>query len=321
MFGLKRKNTASAPVEQKNPAQLEQALAGTERSVFGKLLDHFAAGQKLDAEMLEEIEERLLTADVGIQTTQTITAALERHSSAGLDREGIAAVLKNILLQKLIPMQQQWVFADAAPKPHVILIVGVNGCGKTSAIGKLSHHLLGLGKTVQLAAGDTFRAAAVEQLREWGRRSNVNVTARQSGADPGAVIFDCLQSARANNIDIVIADTAGRLHTHINLMEQLKKIRRVINKFDERIGCETILTLDAGTGQNALVQAREFDNAVGIDSLILTKLDGTAKGGIVLALASVLAKPIRFVGVGEGINDLHPFTADEFVDALLAADS
>jgi fused signal recognition particle receptor len=210
---------------------------------------------------------------------------------------------------------------DSTKRPFVILVVGINGAGKTTTIGKLAKRLQAQGRSVMLAAGDTFRAAAVEQLQVWGERNEIPVVAQASGADSASVIYDALQSAQARSVDVLIADTAGRLHTQTNLMEELKKVKRVIAKLDPEAPHETLLVVDGGTGQNALNQAREFDQALGLDGLVVTKLDGTAKGGIVFAIANRLGTPIRFIGVGEGIDDLRPFDAEEFVTALLATGS
>jgi len=210
---------------------------------------------------------------------------------------------------------------DTNASPFVILMVGINGAGKTTTIGKLAKKFQNEGKSVMLAAGDTFRAAAVEQLQEWGKRNDVTVIAQHSGADSASVIFDAVQSAKAKGVDVLIADTAGRLHTQSNLMEELKKVKRVITKLDENAPHEVMLVLDAGIGQNAVVQAEQFRDAVGVSGITLTKLDGTAKGGVIFAVAKRLGLPIRFIGVGEGIDDLRPFNADEFVDALLARES
>ena len=277
----------------------------------------------MDGMLLEEIESRLLSADLGIACTEQVMQSLKgalRSTNAACETV-LFDCLQQVMLQILAPVQQPLLIPAAAKKPFVILVTGVNGTGKTTTIGKLACHFLGQGQSVMLAAGDTFRAAATEQLQVWGARNNVPVIAGQSGADAAAVIYDALQSARSRNIDILIADTAGRLHTQGNLMEELKKIRRVLTKFDSDLGQEIMLVIDAGTGQNALVQARQFRDAIGITGITLSKLDGTAKGGIIFALAAALGIPIRFIGIGEQAGDLRTFNAADYVRALLAIES
>ncbi|HSR63534.1 MAG TPA: signal recognition particle-docking protein FtsY, partial [Gammaproteobacteria bacterium] len=274
----------------------------------------------LDAVTLEELEDRLLMADLGVKATTHIIDTLRselRHGEKD-DPERILAVLRETLTGILKPVDQplQLPF-DQQPGPCVILVTGVNGAGKTTSIGKLAHFYRQQGHSVMLAAGDTFRAAAVEQLQKWGERNNVPVVAQHKNADSAAVIYDGLQSARSKDIDILIADTAGRLHTQGNLMEELKKVRRVIEKFDSNIEPECLLVLDAGTGQNALMQTRQFNEAIGVTGLMLTKLDGTAKGGIIFALAMETGIPVRFLGVGEQLDDMQVFNSEEFVNALL----
>jgi len=273
----------------------------------------------IDDEVLEEIETLLLTSDVGIEATQEIVADLtQRVSRKQLkDADALFDALRENMLHILEPVAKP-LQAEAAEKPFVILMVGINGAGKTTTIGKLAKRLQNQGQSVMLAAGDTFRAAAVEQLQEWGRRNDIAVIAQHSGADSASVIFDALQSAKSKGVDVLIADTAGRLHTQANLMEELKKVRRVMTKIDEHAPHEVMLVLDASIGQNAVVQAEQFREAVGVTGIALTKLDGTAKGGVIFAIAKRLGLPIRFIGVGEGIDDLRPFDAGEFVDALLA---
>ena len=261
----------------------------------------------------------MLVADLGIYATTNIIDAL--HASIKRNeindhhqlRQTLGAVMNNIL----DPVQKPLTIPVEKPGPFVILLTGVNGAGKTTTAGKLASHFISRGHTVMLAAGDTFRAAAIEQLQTWAERNNVPVVAQHMGADSAAVIFDALHSARAKNIDILIADTAGRLHTQNNLMDELKKIHRAISKFDDALSVENILVLDAATGQNALSQAKQFNDAIGIDGIVLTKLDGTAKGGVIFALALETGIPIRFIGVGEQLNDLHTFESAEFVAALL----
>ncbi len=281
-----------------------------------------AFGQKaVTKELLEELEANLLMADMGIETTTQIikqlTDTLERDQLS--DGEVLTATLKHNLQNMLQPCSQPLQIPQQ-DGPFVILVVGVNGVGKTTSIGKLAKRLQQQGHSVMLAAGDTFRAAAVEQLQTWGERNNIQVVAQHTGADSASVIFDALQSAKAKNIDVLIADPAGRLHTKSNLMDELKKIKRIMGKLDESAPHEVLLILDAGTGQNALSQARLFNEAVELTGIALTKLDGTAKGGIIFALANQLRVPIRFIGVGEQIDDLQDFDAKRFVDALFVKD-
>lgn len=287
----------------------QQLTEGIATLVFGE--------KEIDADLLEEIETRLLSADIGVAATQRIiadmTVKIQRkeltHANALYDS------LKQTLANILQPCQTQWVISGES-KPYVILMVGINGAGKTTTIGKLAKWLQSQGKSVMLAAGDTFRAAAIDQLRIWGERNGVAVIAQHQGADSASVIYDGLAAAKARGVDVLIADTAGRLHTQAHLMEELKKIKRVLTKLDASAPHETMLVLDAGTGQNALRQATQFQEAIGLSSLTLTKLDGTAKGGVIFSLAETLQLPIRFVGVGEGIEDLQPFDAQAFIDAL-----
>jgi fused signal recognition particle receptor len=278
----------------------------------------FLPGRPIDAELLEELETRLLSADVGVDATETILAGLRarlaRHELA--DRAALEHALRESLIEILTPVEAPLAL-DRSHRPFVILVVGVNGSGKTTSIGKLAQRLSGEGRSVLLAAGDTFRAAAVEQLKVWGDRHNVPVIAQAAGADPAAVIFDALQSARAKGVDVLIADTAGRLHSHGHLMEELKKVKRVLARLDPSAPHEVLLVLDASQGQNALAQAETFHRQLGVTGLVLTKLDGTAKGGIVFAIARRLAIPLRFLGVGESAEDFESFSAGEFVAALL----
>jgi fused signal recognition particle receptor len=299
--------------------RLKQGLSRT-RSGLTEGLARLVLGRKvIDDEVLEEIETHLLTADVGAAATQRIladlTARVERKQLA--DPEALLNALKEDMASILLPWSRP-LSIPAEPRPFIILMVGVNGVGKTTTIGKLAKHLQGQGLSVMLAAGDTFRAAAVEQLQTWGERNGVAVIAQARAADPASVIFDGVQAARARGIDVLIADTAGRLHTQANLMEELKKVKRVIAKLDPGAPHETLLVIDAGTGQNALNQARQFHEAVGVSGIVLTKLDGTAKGGVIFAVAEQMKLPIRFIGVGEDIDDLRPFDAADFVEALFA---
>ncbi|MDZ7622792.1 MAG: signal recognition particle-docking protein FtsY [Candidatus Competibacteraceae bacterium] len=318
-FGKDRPSEATTePVEPKTErfARLRDRLRRTRQSLVSGLAGLFA-GRKLDDEALEELESRLLLADVGVDVTNHLMKRLtERVSRQQLsDIPALLQALREELLTILAPCQQPWRPSDS--RPYAILMVGVNGVGKTTTIGKLAQRLQGEGHSVLLAAGDTFRAAAVEQLQVWGERNRIPVIAQRSGADAAAVIFDAIQAAAARRVDVVIADTAGRLHTQSNLMEELKKIKRVMGKEDPTAPHEVLLVVDASTGQNALNQAVQFHEAVGVTGLILTKLDGTAKGGIVFAIARRLGLPIRFIGVGESIEDLREFVAAEFVAALL----
>ncbi|MFO1420462.1 MAG: signal recognition particle-docking protein FtsY [Candidatus Competibacteraceae bacterium] len=312
---------AAEPIEPKPErfARLRDRLRRTRQSLVGGLGDLFA-GRKLDDEALEELESRLLLADVGVEVTSHLMKRLaERVSRQQLnDIPALLEALRDELLGILAPCQQPW--RPGESQPYTILMVGVNGVGKTTTIGKLAKKIQNDGFSVLLAAGDTFRAAAVEQLQVWGERNRIPVIAQQSRADAASVIYDAIQAARARQVDVVIADTAGRLHTQSNLMEELKKIRRVMGKVDVAAPHEVLLVVDASTGQNALNQAVQFHEAVGVTGLILTKLDGTAKGGIAFAIARRLGLPIRFVGVGESIEDLREFDAAEFVAALLDED-
>ncbi len=272
--------------------------------------------QALDRTLLEELEMQLISADIGVETCAGILSDLEKdlkQCSAG--QRDVLSVLHGSMVSALKPSEQP--LAVPKKRPFVILVVGVNGVGKTTTIGKLAHLLRQDGHSVMLAAGDTFRAAAIDQIQHWGTRVNAPVIAQHPGADAAAVLYNALQSAVARGTDIVIADTAGRLHNKDNLMEELKKIHRAIHKFDPHIAVESLLVVDAGTGMNAIVQARRFQQAAQVTGVALTKLDGTAKGGMAFALAQQLALPIRYIGVGETIDDLQPFDADQFVRALL----
>jgi fused signal recognition particle receptor len=281
------------------------------------LSKEFAAvrGKSWDESSLEELEDRLLSADVGVDATEWLMERLRKppHGRRNLD----AIQLLELAMLELLEPVEQVLEIPAAPRPFVVLVVGVNGTGKTTTIGKLASRFASTGHTVVLAAGDTFRAAAVEQLGVWARRAGADFMAQAAGADPAAVIFDALSAARSRGTDVVIADTAGRLHTAGGLMDELKKVKRVISRFDAAAPHETLLVLDAGQGQNALAQATEFKKIIDISGLAVTKLDGSAKGGILLAIAKQLAIPVRYLGVGEAIDDLVPFHARDFVSALL----
>ncbi len=275
-------------------------------------------GRKIDAEILDDLESRLIMADVGMEATGRILDELRRRVARKElnDVDALLAALRGAMVDILRPVEQPLTI-DSAHKPYVILVVGINGAGKTTTIGKLAHRLLAEGRTVMLAAGDTFRAAAREQLTIWAERNRVPIIAQQSGAEPAAVIFDALQAARARHIDVLIADTAGRLHTQSHLMDELKKVKRVLGRLDPTAPHEVLLILDGTIGQNAVSQAVEFNKGLGVTGLVVTKLDGTAKGGVVLAIAQKLGIPIRFVGVGEDTEDFGVFNAAEFASALL----
>ena len=278
------------------------------------------SGKKIDDDLFEELEEQLLIADIGVPTTNKIIKNLTEHANRKQLKEAelLYQQLKVELATILKPNEQPLVLTDK--KPFVILMVGVNGVGKTTTIGKLAKQFQQQGKSVMLAAGDTFRAAAVEQLQVWGERNHIPVIAQATGADSASVLFDAMQSATAKGVDILIADTAGRLQNKNNLMDELRKIVRVMKKYDESAPHEIMLTLDAGTGQNAISQMKLFNETVGITGITLTKLDGTAKGGVIFALADQFNVPIRYIGVGEKIDDLRPFNSEEFIEALFTSD-
>jgi fused signal recognition particle receptor len=275
-------------------------------------------GRKIDAQILEELESRLLTADVGVEATEHILAGLQKRVARNEleDVAALIAALRAAIVEILAPCAKPLVI-DESRTPFVVLVVGVNGSGKTTSIGKLARRLTDDGHSVMLAAGDTFRAAAIEQLNVWAERSGSDFAAQQAGADPGAVVFDALQSAKSRRTDILLADTAGRLHSQSHLMEELKKVKRVIQRVDASAPHEVLLVLDANQGQNALSQAIQFNEAVGVTGLVLTKLDGTAKGGIVVAIARRLGIPIRFIGIGEQVEDFGEFDAQAFATALV----
>jgi fused signal recognition particle receptor len=282
-------------------------------------LAHLLPGGKVGEEFIEEMETRLLTGDVGVDATQQIVAGLERklwRDELG-DSRAVLNTIRGAMLEILGPCEAPLVIPSDV-RPFVVLVVGVNGSGKTTTIGKIARKLKDAGHSVMLAAGDTFRAAAVEQLEAWGQRNEVPVVSQGTGADPAAVVYDAFEAARARGIDVLLADTAGRLHTQDNLMDELRKVKRVLTRLDPAAPHEVLLVLDGSSGQNALLQARRFNEAIGLSGIAITKLDGTAKGGIVLAIAQELAVPVRFIGIGESIEDLAPFEAGPFVDALLA---
>ncbi|WP_413531108.1 signal recognition particle-docking protein FtsY [Rahnella inusitata] len=298
-------------------ARLKRSLVKTRQNLGSGFVGLFR-GKKIDDDLFEELEEQLLIADVGVETTRKIITSLTEHASRKQlkDADALYGKLKEEMSEILSKVDQP---LDVSGKtPYVILMVGVNGVGKTTTIGKMARQFEAQGKSVMLAAGDTFRAAAVEQLQVWGQRNKIPVIAQHTGADSASVIFDAIQAAKARNIDVLIADTAGRLQNKAHLMEELKKIVRVMKKLDEDAPHEVMLTLDASTGQNAVSQAKLFNEAVGLTGITLTKLDGTAKGGVIFAIADQFSIPIRYIGVGEGIEDLRPFKADDFIEALFA---
>ncbi|OOF62482.1 signal recognition particle-docking protein FtsY [Rodentibacter sp. Ppn85] len=308
--------TREKPSEGGFFSRLVKGLLKTKQNI-GAGFRSFFLGKKIDDELFEELEEQLLIADIGVPTTSKIIKNLTEHASRKQlqDAELLYQQLKVEMADILEPVAQP-LKIDTSKKPYVILMVGVNGVGKTTTIGKLARKFQAEGKSVMLAAGDTFRAAAVEQLQVWGERNNIPVVAQSTGSDSASVIFDAMQSAAARHIDILIADTAGRLQNKNNLMDELKKIVRVMKKYDETAPHEIMLTLDAGTGQNAISQAKLFNEAVGLTGISLTKLDGTAKGGVIFAIADQFRLPIRYIGMGEKIEDLREFNAKEFIDAL-----
>jgi len=297
--------------------RMKQGLSRTSSNFAGGIGKLVLGEKEIDDELLEDIETQLLVADVGIEaTTEIIDNLTERVARKELSKaSALYDALKELLANLLVAVEKPLVI-NLENKPFVILVVGVNGVGKTTTIGKLAKRLQGEGKSVMLAAGDTFRAAAVEQLQVWGERNDIAVVAQHTGADSASVIFDAIQSAQSRQIDVVIADTAGRLHNKGHLMDELTKVSRVMAKLDRQAPHEVLLVLDAGTGQNALNQAEHFIKAAKVTGLALTKLDGTAKGGVIFALSKKFGLPVRFIGVGEGIDDLQPFTARSFIKAL-----
>ena len=320
MFGFKSKKEKEDAAQASRPGLFKRLREKLNRGNSWLTYDlaNLLPGGRIDDAVLDELETRLISADVGVETTERILEQL-RSKVARKELDDLAALLaalRSSLLDILRPTQQPLVIETSTP-PFAILVVGVNGAGKTTTIGKLARQLKQDGLKVMLAAGDTFRAAAVEQLQVWGDRNDVTVIAQATGADPAAVVFDALQAARARRIDVLIADTAGRLHTQSNLMDELKKVKRVMGRVDERAPHEVLLVLDASQGQNALQQARLFNDALGVTGIVLTKLDGTAKGGIVFAIAGQLRLPIRYIGIGESAEDFAEFDAEAFVDALL----
>lgn len=315
-------NTPATP--EKKPGifgRLKHGLAKTRASFTQGITNLFLGKKVLDADLFTQIENLLISADVGYDTTLkimgTLTQKLERKELN--DGEAVLQALQTELKRILAPCDIPLRIPENT-KPYVILVVGINGSGKTTSIGKLAHYFKQQQKQVMLAAGDTFRAAAIEQLHIWSERNEIPIVQQQPGADPAAVIFDALEAAKARHIDVLLADTAGRLHTQTNLMSELKKIKRVLAKLDSEAPHEVLIVLDATLGQNALNQVKQFNQDLGVTGIALTKLDGTAKGGIIFALADQMQIPIRFIGIGEAIDDLKPFNADEFVEALFLND-
>ena len=303
-------------------SRIKRGLSKT-GSAIGEGVGTLLLGKKaIDADLMDELEIQLLTADVGIEATTTVLAELTQRIARKelADGDALYQALQDNLYTMLHTCEAPLVI-NSISKPFVILVIGVNGAGKTTTIGKLAKRLQQEGRSVMLAAGDTFRAAAVEQLQVWGERNQVPVIAQHTGADSASVIFDAVQAAQSRGIDVVIADTAGRLHNKSNLMEELKKVKRVMGKLDTAAPHETLLVLDAGTGQNAINQAKQFHEAIGVTGLALTKLDGTAKGGVIFAISQALKLPIRFIGVGEQVDDLQIFNARDFIRALFDKDS
>lgn len=298
-------------------SRMKEGLTKTRKNFADGMVNILIGGKEIDDELLEEVEEQLLVADIGVDATKTIIANLTERTARGdlIYSHSLYKALQEELVALLVPRVKP-LHIDANKTPYVILVVGVNGVGKTTTIGKLAKRLQGEGKKVMLAAGDTFRAAATEQLQIWGQRNDVAVVAQGHGADSASVIFDAFESARAKGIDVLIADTAGRLHNKSNLMQELTKVKRVMQKIDATAPHEVMLVVDAGTGQNAINQVEMFDEAVGLTGITITKLDGTAKGGVLFNIASRTHVPIRFIGVGEKIDDLRPFSAKSFVAAL-----
>ncbi len=323
MFGFGKRKPAPADRSEKNEqrgglfSRLREGLATTRAILNTDVSDLLRGRKRIDEDLLEALETRLLTADVGIEATRRIIDGISGQVKRRelKDAEALFRALREQL--RTILMQAQALVKQAAPgKPQVILVVGVNGVGKTTTIGKLAKRLQQEGNRVMLAAGDTFRAAAIEQLQAWGARNQVPVIAQQMGADSASVIFDALQAATARGMDVLIADTAGRLHTKTNLMEELSKIARVLKKIDPEAPHEVLLVVDATTGQNAVNQALQFHAAIPLTGVVITKMDGTAKGGVLFAIAERLRIPIRFIGIGEAVDDLRPFDPDEFIRAL-----
>ncbi len=330
MFSFRKSNKSKSPTpkaeENSNDVQaqsaglftkLKQGLSRTRHGLTDGLANVVLGAKTIDDDLMEQIEDILITADLGMEATTRISQNLLQKVSRNelKNPDALFAALHDEMQNILAPSEQPLIIPKQ-DSPFVILMIGINGAGKTTTIGKLAKRLQNEGKSVMLAAGDTFRAAAVEQLQVWGERNNIPVVAQHDGADSASVIYDALESAKSKKIDVLIADTAGRLHTQTNLMEELKKVKRVMGKIDPDAPHEVMLVLDSGTGQNALNQAEQFNQAMQLTGITLTKLDGTAKGGVIFAIAHKLGLPIRFIGVGEAIEDLRTFEAKDFVDAL-----
>ncbi len=312
MFNFFKKDSSNT---QQKPASLKNKLLKSRQKLGMGLSTLLLGRKKIDKDLLDALETLLIGADIGIDTTDKVLESVRKNASRKTlkDAQSLYSFLKNELKKLLIKNN---VLNISGNETFVILVVGINGAGKTTTIGKLATAFQKQGKSVMLAAGDTFRAAAIEQLKVWGKRNKIPVVAQATGADAASVIFDAFESAKAKNIDILIADTAGRLHTQDNLMQELQKIKRVLNKHHKNAPHETLLVVDGSSGQNAVNQAIEFNKAIGLSGISITKLDGSAKGGVLFAISTALKLPIRYIGVGEGIEDLKPFEAQEFIDAL-----
>ena len=323
MFGFRKKESPAAETPERAGLfqRLRKGLAKTGKVLNTDIGELFR--RRIDDELFEELEERLLLADVGVDATRRIMDQITRAVKRGEldDAEALMQALERAMTEILASVERPLLIEPGAGKPFSILVVGINGAGKTTTIGKLAHHLRAENYSVLLAAGDTFRAAAVEQLQTWGERNRVPVIAQGSGADSASVVFDALQAAQSRRIDVMIADTAGRLHTQHNLMDEIRKVKRVMGRLDPDAPNEVLLVIDGGTGQNAINQVRQFHEALGVTGLVVTKLDGTAKGGVLFALAEQMGIPVRFIGVGEKAEDLQPFAARAFVRALLNRDN
>ena len=322
MASFKKDNIGSDSkqfIKQDFYSRLKRGLTKTRDILNTDVMELIQGQEKIDENLLEQLEDQLMMADVGVEATQYISTKLSEamHDNKLYSNEDMYHTLK-ASMNGILEKSEQSLYIDREKKPFVILMVGINGAGKTTTIGKLAQQFKDSGLSVMMAAGDTFRAAAVEQLQEWGKRLDIPVMSQGNGADAASVIYDALQSAQSRQIDVLIVDTAGRLHTQNNLMKELEKIKRVISKLDPTAPHETMLVLDAGFGQNALIQARQFNEAIGISGITLTKLDGTAKGGIIFSIAQQMKLPIRYIGVGESAQDLRVFNAKEFIEALLS---
>ena len=315
MLNFFKKTQSQDPQEVKNKTSLKERLFKSKKKLGDGLSSLVIGKKKIDEDLLEELEMLLIGSDIGIQTTDKVIEVVRKKASRKelKDEDSLYQLIKEELESLLI---KENLLEPSSNNPFVILVVGINGAGKTTTIGKLAKLFQGEGKSVMLAAGDTFRAAAVEQLQVWGERNDIPVIAQKTGADAASVVYDAYQSAIAKDIDILIADTAGRLHTQDNLMQELEKIKRVLKKHNEDAPHETLLVIDGGSGQNAIQQANEFHKSINLTGLAITKLDGTAKGGVLFSISNSLQLPIRYIGVGEAIEDLKPFNAKDFVNAL-----